>query len=91
MCPIEVKDTREEQHINVIFHEEMCATLIRERPRVTTDLVTCEKELPKDPRNFDLIEQLKNTQAKVSLFELFQILEPNREMMNQIFKNRDVS
>jgi len=74
----------------VIFHEEVCATLIRGRPRAFIDPVTCEKELPKDPRSFDLIAQLKNTQAKVSLFELLQILEPHREMMNQIFKNSQI-
>ena len=34
-----------------------------------------------------MIEQLKSTQAKVSLFELLQILAPHKEMMNQIFKN----
>ena len=74
----------------MIFHEEVCATLIRGRARAVTDLVTCEKELPKDPRSFDLIEQLKNTQAKVSLFELLQILEPHREIMNQVFKNSQI-
>jgi len=74
----------------VIFHEEVCATLTRGRARVVIDSVTCEKELPKDPRSFDLIEQLKNIQAKVSLFELLQILEPHREMMNQIFKNNQI-
>ena len=47
MCPTEVKDTREEQHINVIFHEEVCATLTRGRPRVATDPITCENKLPK--------------------------------------------
>jgi len=60
----------------------VCATLIRGRKRVETYPITCEKELLKDPRSFDLIEELKNTQAKVSLFELLQILEPYREMMN---------
>jgi len=70
VCSTKFKDTGEEQHINVIFHEEVCATLTRVRPRVLTNLVTCEKELSKDPRIFYLIEQLKNTQAKVSLFEL---------------------
>ena len=66
MCPTEVKDIGEDQHINIIFHKEVCATLIRGRPRVATDPVTCEKELPKNPRSFDLIKQLKDTQAKVS-------------------------
>ena len=79
VCPTKVKDIGEEKHINVIFHEEVFATLTRGRPRVATDPITCEKELPKDLRSFDLIEQLKNTQAKVSLFELLQILEPNDE------------
>ena len=90
MCPTEVKYIGEEQHINIIFHE-VCTTLIRGRPRVATDPITCEKELPKDPISFDLIEQLKNTQAMVTLFELLQILEPHREMMNQIFKNSQIN
>ena len=71
----------------MIFHEDVCATLTRGRPKVASNIVTCEKELPKYLRNFDLIEQLKNKQAKVSLFELLQILEPHREMVNQIFRN----
>ena len=54
----------------MIFHEDVCATITRGRAREMIDLVTCEKELPKDPRSFDLIEQIKNTQAKVSFFEL---------------------
>ena len=82
VCPTKVKDTREEQHINVIFHEEVCVALIGGRPRAVTNSVTCEKELSKNLRSFDLIKQLKNTQAKVSLFEMLQILEPHREMMN---------
>jgi len=69
------------------FHEDVCATLTRGRPKVVTNLVTCENELTHDSRSFDLIEQLKNTQAKVSLFELLQISKPHREMMNQIFRN----
>ena len=52
--------------------------------------ITCEKELPKDPRSFKFIDKIKNTQAKVSLFELLQILEPHREMMNQFFKNSQI-
>ena len=71
----------------MIFHEGVYAIIIRGRSREVIDLVTCEKELPKDPRSFDLIEQLKSTQAKVSLFESLQISAPHREMMNQIFKN----
>ena len=86
MCPTRIEDIEEKQHINVIFHEDVCVTLIRGRPKVATNLVTCEKELPKDPRSFDLIKQLKNIEAHVSLFELLQILEPHKEMMNQIFK-----
>jgi len=74
----------------VIFHEEVCETLTRGSARAVTDPITCENELPKDPRSFELIEQLKNTQAKVSLFELLQISEPHREMMNQIFKNSQI-
>lgn len=87
MCPTKVEDIEEEHHVNVIFHEDVCATLTRGRPRVATNLITCEKELPKDPRSFHLIEQLKNTQAKVSLFKLLQISKSHREMINQIFKN----
>ena len=74
----------------MIFHEEVCASLTRGRARAVIDLVTCKKELPKDLRSFDLIEQLKNTQAKVSLFELLQILEPHREIMNKVFKNSQI-
>ena len=48
----------------------MLTALTRGRARGMVDPVTYEKELPKDPRGFDLIEQLKSTQAKVSLFEL---------------------
>jgi len=88
--PDRVDDTKEEQDVNVIFHEEVCVALARGRPRVITDPVTCERELPKDPRSFDLIEQLKNTQAKVNLFELLQFLEPHREIMNQVFKNSPI-
>ena len=83
-------ETKEEHDINVIFHEEVCVALARGRVRVITDIVTCEREIPKDPRSFDLIEQLKNTQAKVSLFELLQISEPHREIMNQVFKNSPI-
>ena len=60
VCPTKVEDI-EEEHVNVIFHEDVCTTLTRGRPRTTTNLVTCEKELPKYPRSFNLIEQLKNT------------------------------
>lgn len=60
-CLDKVDNTEEEQNINVIFHKEVCATLTRERARAVTDPITCEKKLPKDPRSFDLIEQLKNT------------------------------
>ena len=74
----------------MIFHEDVCVTITRGRAREMIDPVTCEKELPKDPRSFDLIEQLKSTQAKVSLFELLQILATHREMMNQIFKNSQI-
>ena len=81
---------RKEQHINVIFHEEVCVALTSGRPRVAIDPITCEKELPKDSGSFDLIKQLKNIEAKVSLFELLQVLEPHREMMNQIFKNTKI-
>jgi len=56
VCPTEVKDIGEEQHINVIFHEEVCAALTRGGPRVVIDPSTCEKQLPKDPRSFGLIE-----------------------------------
>jgi len=91
VCPDRVDETEEEHDINVIFHEEVCATLTRGRARVITDPVTCERELPKDPKSFDLIEQLKNTQEKVSLFELLQILEPHREIMNQVFKNSPIA
>jgi len=73
VCPHRIDNTEEEHDVNAIFYEEVCATLTRGKARVITDPVTCEKELPKDPRSFDLIEQLKNTQAKVSLFELLQI------------------
>ena len=66
----------------MIFHEDICVAITRGRAREMIDLITCEKELPKDPRSFDLIEQLKSTQAKVSLFELLQILAPHRKMMN---------
>ena len=90
VCPTKVEDIGEEQHVNVIFHGDVCATFTRGRAEVVIDLITCEKELPKDPRSFDLIEQLKSTQAKVSLFELLQILAPHREMMNQIFKNSQI-
>ena len=87
MCPNRVDDTEEEHGVNVIFHEEVCVALTRGRSRTIIDPVTYKRELPKDPRSFDLIEQLKNTQAKVSLFELLQILEPHREIMNHVFKN----
>jgi len=87
ICPDRVDNTKEEHDINVIFHEEVCTTLIRGRARVITNPFTCERELPKDPRSFDLIEKLKNTQDKVILFELLQISEPHREIMNQAFKN----
>ena len=90
MCPDRVDETEEEHDINVISHEEVCAALTRGKARVIIDLVTCERELPKDLRSFDLIEQLKNTQSKVSLFELLQILEPHREIMNQVFKNSPI-
>jgi len=80
--PTKVGDTGEKQYVNVIFHEDVCAVITRGRARVVTNSVTCEKEVPKDPRSFDLIEQLKSTQAKVSLFELLQISTPHREMMN---------
>ena len=74
----------------MIFHEEVCSALTRGKARVITDPVTCERELVKDPRSFDMIEQLKNTQAKVSLFELLQISKPHREIMNQVFKNSPI-
>jgi len=61
VCPNKVDNTEEEHNINVIFHEEVCATLTRGRARAVIDLITCEKEIPKDTRSFDLIEQLKNT------------------------------
>lgn len=90
MCPAKVEDAEEEQHVNVIFHEDVCAALTRGRARGMVDPVTCEKKLPKDPKGFNLIEQLKSTQAKVSLFELLQISAPHREMMNQIFNNSQI-
>jgi len=90
VCPDRVDEIKEEHDINMIFHEEVCAVLTRGRARVITNPITCKRELPKDPRSFDLIEQLKNTQAKVSLFKLLQILEPYREIMNQVFKNSPI-
>ena len=82
MCPTKVEDSKEEQHVNVIFHEDVCVAITRGRARVVKNLITCEKELSKDPRSFNLIEQLKNTQAKGSLFELLQISTPHRKIMN---------
>ena len=89
-CPDRVEENEEEHDINVISHEEVCAVLTRGKAKSIIDLVTYEKELPKDPRSFDLIEKLKNTQAKVSLFELLQISEPHREIMNQVLKNSPI-
>ena len=68
MCPTKVEDLEEEQHVNVIFHEDVCATIIRGRAKIMIDPVTCEREISKDLKSFDLIEQLKSTQAKVSIF-----------------------
>lgn len=87
VCPTKVEDIEEVQHVNMIFHEDVCAIITRGRAEVVINPITCKKKLPNDPKSFDLIEQLKSTQAKVSLFELLQILAPHREMMNQIFKN----
>ena len=61
MCPDRVEENEEEHDVNVIFHEEVYAALTRGKARKITDPVTYERELPKDPRSFDLIEQLKNT------------------------------
>ena len=60
MCPTKVEDPKEEHHLNVIFHEDVCVAIIRGRAKIVIDPVTYEKELPKDP-SFDLIEQLKIT------------------------------
>ena len=56
VCPAKVEDSEEEHHVNVIFHEDIYAAITRGRAREMIDPVTCEKELSKDPRGFDLIE-----------------------------------
>jgi len=50
VCLDRVDETEEEHDINVIFHEEVCATLTRGRERVIIDPITYERELPKDPK-----------------------------------------
>ena len=61
VCLTKVENSKKEQHVNVIFHEDVCAEITRGRAREMIGPVTCERELPKDPRSFDLIEQLKST------------------------------
>ena len=43
LCLAKVQDLEEEQDVNVIFHEDVCATITRGRAKIVINPITCEK------------------------------------------------
>lgn len=55
-------------YVNVVINEEICANLRRGKSRQRVEPTTAKKlDVPKDPREYDMLQQLKNTQAKIIL------------------------
>lgn len=69
----------------------MCVGLRRGHPRHTPNLVTILKvSIPPDMKAYSVIEQLKTTLAKISLYDLISTSKVHREILYALFKKEVV-
>lgn len=71
----------------VIIDKETCATLLRGYPRNIPNLVTMEQvSIPPDLKVYNMIDQLKNTPSKISLYDLISTFQAHRDVLYALFK-----
>jgi len=75
----------------ISLDDNLCVTLRREHPRSNPNLVTNKQvSLPPNPKSYSMIEQLKNTLAKIILYDLINTFKKHREVLYDLFKKEIV-
>jgi len=71
---------------------DIYVTIRRDHPKSILNMFTTKQvSIERDPKSYSMLEQLKNTHAKISLYDLISTSKKYIEIIYELFKKEKIS